>query len=58
MKKFKKDDFKKNRDKYPLFQRAILAIILASAIGLALANDSTSFAATTPNIQINNYIQQ
>ena len=47
MKKFNKDDYKKNRDKYPLFQRIVLAILIACVLGLALAANDTSFAATT-----------
>ncbi|AKP68078.1 hypothetical protein [Companilactobacillus ginsenosidimutans] len=46
MKRFNKDDFKKKRDQYPMFDRLILAIIIACAIGLALATNDVSFAAT------------
>ncbi|WP_125770011.1 hypothetical protein [Companilactobacillus furfuricola] len=51
MKKFNKDDFKKNRDKLPLYQRALLAILIATAIGLALAGNSAIFESNAPQNQ-------
>ncbi|MCH4008939.1 hypothetical protein [Companilactobacillus sp.] len=49
MKKFNKDDFKKFRDKYPFTQRFVLAVIIASIIGLTVANSSALFSAPTNN---------
>ncbi|WP_164505846.1 hypothetical protein [Companilactobacillus zhongbaensis] len=45
MKKFNKDDFKKNRDKLPMYQRALLAILIATAVGLAIAGNAAEFDA-------------
>lgn len=47
MKKIDRDYFKKYRDKYPFNKRIILAIIIATIIGLTTANATNQIHAAT-----------